>query len=1181
MDELHSLGESSGSRKDYEPKSPTSGALRWRSRWWRWDYARWRWIEIRAGSSPLVGAGKVKTARKYIPHPYLEGCFGECSDLRPEICPDRVIELGIVADMRRVLEEKECLDCCFQRALLVQCKTEKEVAALSVPEWGPVLDETMVSQAVLIAALVGRAVEISFVTESGLEQFICAGVRRKDVPPMRVLVVHLGKREGRFIRHAVPMYTTLKSEKLLDKYRRNAMRCGKSAPPPAEEPQTVEQAVEEAPNPEPQEAESSNALPPVQVPVVVAPPQGVKVDTQTDLPPPKQVERVSIACGPDEPTKLEWLTVTNRWECRRGRDAAWTQTWSTTKLNCNLREVPRSRPAQMPIVVRQPAVLGLETKPWSDKLMNFNPFRDHSRVDLGLFTRFMGSKAVPDLCPASISNVRRYGASGHYVFADHEPGHFMNGCEPDYFLRKEDIIKTRGASWVFVREDTLYGWSDVQSYSLKIKDVEEAGCVDYLSAAYPSVFSGRLKEAIACEVDDKLPEDISENILWRNEHMTQKDPLTASNLCYARNKAAAGLDIPAKETAAKIRAATKPYRDVLVGFGGRYSWGYCYSCGEERKGKYELRLCQRCLRGANSMLGRAVAAGEQLLTTANPMAYPGVVHREKQHPGLKRGVQSTIDGPDGKPLLGKGSKVRVIGPDGRQLMWDDIQSLLVESKGPFLGAFAIDGAGPYTTQGGVRPLVEAICYRVFKKLDTAKEPRVIDERSFATADRLARELLLRTFLEATPEVMLILEYIMSNPSPRRRKALFEAWRKWSENGSHSPDWEYISAFVKQENLPWFTPRNGVLNSAQREYIARLIQAPHDETHIVAGRYLKPLMAELKKCWSKDNWIYYASSPPETLNQWLKRIQGCQTFFWSDYSAFDATFSEHTWKMIEGFYRTIYPDAELDFWKVMDIWRRPQGRMRLRREGYKVEYDAGVCNCSGRDDTALANALFNGLALSCSFAAALARKPLHELTAADLLFASDITKISICGDDSLVGCDFDVAIYQDEVIANLKSFGLCVKAESSRSLDDVTYLGMMPYQIAPQEYIWGPTIGRRMYKMGWQTELSHPASWARGIAQCGKLLRHVPILYEMSCQIDSLLVGKSITRQQRDGNRPWASYSEEQAPYSMLTKQQLCRRYPGLTVGMIEEDIRRIKSIKRLPVLIRLESLEVILQTDDL
>jgi hypothetical protein len=196
--------------------------------------------------------------------------------------------------------------------------------------------------------------------------------------------------------------------------------------------------------------------------------------------------------------------------------------------------------------------------------------------------------------------------------------------------------------------------------------------------------------------------------------------------------------------------------------------------------------------------------------------------------------------------------------------------------------------------------------------------------------------------------MEVREWIASMSISRRRKMLTKALAEWEARGKHHPDFELISPFVKKELLAYFgrDKKSGSINGGKVRYIPRLIQAPHDETHLIAGPYLKPLVKTLKLAWNEKFWIFYASVGPQQLNAWLASIAKCKSFFWSDYTAFDSTFSEHTWKMIEGFYRHIYPNAEMDFWKVLDIWRRPKGRAFVRKQRAVVEYTADVAIARG-------------------------------------------------------------------------------------------------------------------------------------------------------------------------------------------------------------------------------------------
>lgn len=385
--------------------------------------------------------------------------------------------------------------------------------------------------------------------------------------------------------------------------------------------------------------------------------------------------------------------------------------------------------------------------------------------------------------------------------------------------------------------------------------------------------------------------------------------------------------------------------------------------------------------------------------------------------------------------------------------------------------------------------------------------------------------------------------------------------------------------MKTENLPLVKVVDGVI-TPDVKYVARLIQAPNDETHLVAGPFLKPLTQALKKRWGSGNWIFYASTTPEDLDGWLRNNQHAESFFWSDYSAFDATWSDMAWDMIESFYATVFPDAPLDFWEVLKIWRSPRGKIHLRKEEETVTYHAQVCNASGRDDTALANALLNGLALAMSFAAAIAGVPVSSVSVDMLSKASELVQIAIVGDDSLCCCSFDVARYAASVQEGLESFGLCVKAEYSSNLWDVTFLGCMPYK-TQQGLYWGPTIGRRLYKAYWQADpVGHLASWTKGVAAQMSLALHVPVVSDIALRVLSLLERHSGCPT-FDENKPHMSRSVKTAPWDSSTVEWLCRRYQGLTPGMFQRDVSVIAAIERLPAVIHSEVALVCVAQDDL
>lgn len=603
-----------------------------------------------------------------------------------------------------------------------------------------------------------------------------------------------------------------------------------------------------------------------------------------------------------------------------------------------------------------------------------------------------------------------------------------------------------------------------------------------------------------------------------------------------------------------VSGAAAPVQYAYRG-GAPFEWGDCYSCGKRfPSSRMPGRLCGCCL-----PVARDVANGDRVAAIGR-VVYPGVVQTTTRHPPLKEGKRTVACAANfsGAP----------IGPA--------LASLPVRSgPGPRLGGVGLDGAIPFVSARGVRPLAEAIQYRVLAAVDSRPDPRV-----FMRVNAL-EDVLLGDFLrEGAP--MELWDWIRSMPS-RRRKQLVRALHAFRQRGERSSDFHLIKAFVKTELLPFFATCNGFYSSEFCSYVARLIQAPHDETHLIAGRWLKPLVPRLKAVWHHEHWLFYASVEPEKLDKWLARNAGAMSFFWADYSSFDATYSVEAWQMLERFYARIYPHAPIDFWDVLDAWRAPQGKIKLRKDEAVIKYFGPVMNASGRDDTALANALFNGIALSVSFAAALNGCDPISVTAGQLLALEDLVSIAVVGDDSLVACNFAVDGYKDAVLAALGRFGLVVKAGTSTELVDVTFLAQMPYRVGGQ-WLWGPVIGRRLYKAFWQADpVGNLPAWVRGVAQQLAMYRHVPVLYDVAAKVDSLLPKGKVTPFKADEHRVWAARTAPTPMYDESTLANLAHRYrdQGLTVAAIRADCALISTITRLPAIVRLHTTDASLVVDDM
>lgn len=496
-----------------------------------------------------------------------------------------------------------------------------------------------------------------------------------------------------------------------------------------------------------------------------------------------------------------------------------------------------------------------------------------------------------------------------------------------------------------------------------------------------------------------------------------------------------------------------------------------------------------------------------------------------------------------------------------------------ERDGPCLLGIGFDGAIPFVSSTGVRVLSEAILYRVFKKY-----PAIIRNGSFENAKRL---MFCHSILGQLGDVypMKRWDWIRSMKG-RRRRVLIRADKLLEERGELSPLVDLTSPFGKTENLPYFTVKGGNIYGGVVEYVPRLIQAPHDETHLVAGPYLKELTHAVKSVFHHENWLFYASVAPEKLDLWLRSIEHHGSYFWSDYSAFDATWSKQSWDMIETIYRRVLKDTTPEFWRILDIWRTPHGKVRCRKDECTVEYQSDEANASGRDDTAVANALFNAIALAFSVTAALFDVPVENVGEQHLIAASQQVRIAVVGDDSLVAFRGDCRPISDQIQSNLETFGLNVKANSSLNLWDVTFLGCMPYP-AGGELFWGPTIGRRMYKAFWKADrVGHLTSWARGVAQQLSMNQHVPFLCEVGERVFQLTCGHPIT-DLSDQDKPWTGRTLPTRRWDQSTVEWLSRRYPDFSAPMLGRDLKALSGVNRLPCVMHSEVFTVCVMADEL
>lgn len=673
----------------------------------------------------------------------------------------------------------------------------------------------------------------------------------------------------------------------------------------------------------------------------------------------------------------------------------------------------------------------------------------------------------------------------------------------------------------------------------------------------------------------------------RNEEMSLEDRSGTEPYDIAQNLTRCLQDaekLYPKEAGFAVRRRTHPVQ--------------CVSCCKNPPKKYRWRhrVCEDCenklLHGAITWAGAQVVAEDSVGRV--PSCAPGICKKmNRQYPPAVKKWES-VDTTSGGASV-KFSKESVLQGRSRKAVrkYTDFEKRDLEAlkaygttnkrQLAFVGV-GCSGCSPMLSAKTTYNQAKALCGRAFRTPKVA-EP---EEGIFEWLDQFVPVL-----LPAFEAKSLTFDAWLQTMPTRRRKPLSDAHVEYLRTGWQKK-FEEFTAFVKQEKLPDFSKDDfGITKMV--EMLDRLIQGPNDVTHTIAGPILKPLIQRLHEIWDDQNCLFYGSVGPEALHKWLQRlVVKAGVYIWCDYSMYDNTHSKASWAFMERLYRRSAVDAP-DFWKVMDAWRQPRGRIG------PFKYKARVMNASGRDDTALANGVLNGFAAYLSACAAWLDIPLRSLTPQMVEGCKAIIIMSVCGDDSLGSIPDCTQVRREkfcrDMAHNISLFGFEAKLQASTKLYDAVYLGQRPYP-TKAGWFWGKTIGRSTYKMGWiiddkQDLLAHLTGIAEMHVLCSA---HVPVLADIAQTIVRLRTGAKRTPVQLDPNRPWEWTYKSGVPYDDLTLEAVvsiynCRRTPttgemnvfdtGVTIEEVRALIAEIQGIEQLPYIIRSPLWERMIWVDDL
>lgn len=585
------------------------------------------------------------------------------------------------------------------------------------------------------------------------------------------------------------------------------------------------------------------------------------------------------------------------------------------------------------------------------------------------------------------------------------------------------------------------------------------------------------------------------------------------------------------------------------------------------------RVCKPCATSLRVMGRLPLEAAIQVQCGMRvPTCYPGIV--------LFRGVEmpppqskwSEVAVPPGAVTIDWG-RVRCrldrlerptnLEPFSKEQIWELPRGTKTRYTYALCG-IGVSGFYPVSSEGTAFVQAKALLGRVFRRPDPngpnaggGKPLSGVWEKAWEFVDLLLPGLVAK--------MMAAEEWLATMPA-RRKLVLSQALTRLRRVG-WKKGYANFQAFVKTEFLPGVEKKSWGLEPI-KEMMDRLIQGPKDETHCIAGPYLKPLTHDLKRVWDLDGPLFYASAVPEKLHEFLQKLLRNSILNGTcDFSMFDSTHSEDTFEFMKRLYRRAGIHDPL-FWKVFTVWQRPRGRIG------PLKYEAPTMNASGRDDTSLLNAVLNGVCTVLSIAAAIHECSVLDLTEVMVRATLSRLVLGVAGDDSiwtLSGVEgSEVPALEARVADGIRSFGFIPTMKVSNRVEDMVFLGMRPYPVNGNWY-WGKTIGRAIYKMGWaqlrgkKDLLAHITGVASMHAKCSP---HVPILADMAQKIVELRSGCRATPVAVDSNKPWEWTREGNPPYAQDTLEYVARCYSTHSRTVTAADIKRvialIRGISRIP-----------------
>jgi len=379
--------------------------------------------------------------------------------------------------------------------------------------------------------------------------------------------------------------------------------------------------------------------------------------------------------------------------------------------------------------------------------------------------------------------------------------------------------------------------------------------------------------------------------------------------------------------------------------------------------------------------------------------------------------------------------------------------------------------------------------------------------------------------------------------PRRKSAFAVAIRQWLHEGaaSYSPGHPF-TVVLKQEK----GDAGCGSECTWPEQNPRDLLAPFDLHHLIVGRYTKAIFEDLCHKYGDITGpvVYAGHLKPHQIDDCINYRSDStgysydgRIFLETDFSQFDSSFTEEILRTFEDVYVAIgVPDEVM---QVIRGWRVPTLETRVG-----VSARGRAMNASGRDDTALLNALVN----------IIAQKHVASRRSAD-------TDMIIMGDDALLLSTSDDLVNLTNYFAEL---GLVVKVKQNACCWFSVFLGRRPYPVAGRLY-WGRTLGRALYKYAYCMDGScNLQAWLLGLAQASLLSEsHVPILSDHARLYERLLgrCGK-VTPYVSESYNSWIRTTITPS-YDITTLHMVSTVYQ-ISMDQITQHLTLVAGIARLP-----------------